>query len=193
MASKRNTIKVLRHWLIVPAVLLAAGLLFDAAAAQRPRDGVRDSIPTRPRADVPVRPPAPNTRVRTRPPIADALEGVFANGLQRRLELNDDQLNRIRPALRDSLQRRNRLAQESLRLRREINQALRENRSAEDIDDLISELDRSDRELREAREDFFRAADPELSPRQRAMLRYELPNIEEQIRSMIERTRRQQP
>jgi hypothetical protein len=133
-----------------------------------------------------------NNAVPVRPPIADALEGVLANGLQRRLRLNDTQLDRIRPALRESLRRRNQLAQETIRRRNELDLALREGRSGQEIDDRIRRLDDTNRQLRDAREEFFRAVDPELSPEQRALLRSELPNMEEQIRNLIEQSRRRQ-
>jgi hypothetical protein len=182
----------LRTWLLFPVVILATGSMLHGTPIQRPRDGGRDAVRTRPQTQIPVRPRVPNNLAATRPPIADALEGIFANGLQRRLGLDDDQLNQIRPALRDSLQRRNRLAQQSIRERNELNRALREERSEQEIEELIGNVDRTDRELREAREEFFRSVDGHLSAQQRARLRSELPNLEEQIRNLIERSRRQQ-
>jgi hypothetical protein len=175
----------------VACVALAIGVPLAAAPTQRPAaDAPRDVV--RPRPQVPVRPPAPNNVAPTRPPIADALEGVLANGLRRRLRLDDAQLDRIRPALRSSLERRNRLAQESIRTREELSRAVQEERSEGEIEGLIARLDETNRQLREAREDFFRSVDPELSPRQRALLRNELPNLEEQIRNLIEQSRRGQ-
>jgi hypothetical protein len=165
---------------------MAAGLA--GASLQRPSDRP-DAPRTRPPAAV--RPPATAGRVPTRPPIADALEGVFANGLRRRLRLNDTQLERIRPALRESLQRRNRLAEDSIRRREELGRAAGEGRNAEEIDRMIRELDETNRQLREARQEFFLSVDPELSPEQRALLRNELPALEEQIRNLIEQSRRQ--
>ena len=122
--------------ILVVVCIVAAGA---PLSAQRPADGARDAIRTRPQ--VPVRPPTRNNLPSTRPPIADAVEGVLANGLQRRLQLNDDQLNRIRPALRNSLRRRNQLAQESIQRRNQLNQALREDRSEQEIEDLISYIE----------------------------------------------------
>ena len=180
-----------RTWLLVLVTALATGTALSAAPLQRPRDSQRDPVRPGPQTQVPIRPP--NTLVPSRPPIADALEGIFANGLQRRLGLDDDQLNRIRPALRLSLERRNRLAQELIRRRNELNQALREERSGEEIDELIGRVDETSRQLRLAREEFLESVDPELSPRQRAMLRNELPNLEEQIRNLIEESRRRRP
>lgn len=168
-----------------------AGVLVSAAPLQRAREGAPDVA--RPRAQAPVRPPRAGNASPVRPPIADALEGVLANGLQRRLRLNENQLNRIRPALRESLQRRNRLAQENIQVRNELARAAREDRSEEEIESLISELEDTNRQLREAREEFFRAADPELTPAQRALLRSEFPNMEQQIRNLIEQSRRPNP
>lgn len=168
-----------------------AGALVSAAPLQRTRDRAPDVA--RPRTQAPVRPPRPGNAAPVRPPIADALEGVLANGLQRRLRLNENQLNRIRPALRESLQRRNRLAQENIQVRNELARAAREDRSEEEIDNLIRQLEETNRQLREAREEFFRAADPELTPAQRALLRSEFPNMEQQIRNLIEQSRRPNP
>lgn len=179
---------------ILAAVLItwagAGGVLVSAAPLQRTRDRAPDVA--RPRA-APVRPPRAGNATPVRPPIADALEGVLANGLRRRLRLNDNQLNRIRPALRESLQRRNRLAQENIRVREELNRAAQEGRSEEEIDGLIREYEDTNRQLREARDEFFRAADPELTPAQRALLRSEFPNMEQQIRNLIEQSRRANP
>jgi hypothetical protein len=181
-----------KHWIPTIGLLLAVGAPLCAAPLQRPGT-VRDAPRARPQPQVPLRPPAAANRVPTRPPIADALEGVLANGLQRRLRLNDAQLDRIRPALRDNLQRRNRLAQDSIGRRNEIREALREGRSEEEIERLIEQLDATNRQLRGAREEFFASIDPELSPRQRAMLRNEWPELEAQIRNLIEQSRRPQP
>lgn len=192
MASDRTTWRLLRNGLtaLFVALLLTppANAAVSTPVSQRPRDSAPDRV--RP-PNVRVRPPATNNRAPTRPPIADALEGVLANGLQRRLQLDNDQLSRIRPRLRQSLQLRNRLAQESIQRRNELSEALRDGRSEEEIEALIGQLDETNRQLGNAREEFFRAVDPELSPRQRALLRSEFPNLESQIRNLIERSRQQ--
>jgi hypothetical protein len=183
----------MRVLLIVLTMWVSGGGLAPVSAAplQRARDRAPDVA--RPRAQAPVRPPRAGNAAPVRPPIADALEGVLANGLRRRLRLNENQLNRIRPALRESLQRRNRLAQENIRARNELARAAQEGRSEEEIDGLIRQYEETNRQLGEAREEFFRAADPELTPAQRALLRSEFPNMEQQIRNLIEQSRGPNP
>lgn len=146
----------------------------------------------RPRAERPqvVRPPQGSDLTPARPPIRDAVEGFFVNRIQRELRLSDEQFARVLPLLRRSLQRRSELAQRQVRVRNRLRQVLQqEGASNAQMAALRTDLDETDTALREVQEEFFTDIDPHLTEAQRANLRIVLPNLENRLRNMIERSR----
>ena len=122
-------------------------------------------------------------------PIQEMIEGFYVSRLQRELDLDDEQFGRILPLLRESLRERNELGQRRARALNQLRRALQSDASEDEMTRRIAEVDASDLALREAQANLLRSVDPDLSPGQRARLRFVQPNLEERIRNMIERSR----
>ncbi len=88
------------------------------------------------------------------------------------------------------LEERNALGQRRTRAFNALRRALREDRTTdEELDGLVRELDEAESRLRAVQQELLKNVDPELSSRQRARMRIIQPNVEERIRSLIERSR----
>ena len=138
---------------------------------------------------------APRGARETRPPsgrvpIQEVIEGFYVSRVQRELDLDDSQFARLLPALRESLEERNALGQRRTRAFNALRRALREDETTdEELDRLVRELDEAESRLRAVQEELLKNVDPALSSRQRARMRIIQPNVEERIRSLIERSR----
>ncbi len=123
------------------------------------------------------------------PEIQEMIQGFYVSRLQQELTLDDEQFVELLPALRDSLEQRNRLGQEHSRALNELRRALQEGASDDEFNRLIQDVDNTERQLRDVQEELLREVDPTLTPEQRARFRIVQPNVENRIRNLIERSR----
>ncbi len=170
---------------IIILMLLATGVSGEPLLRQGPREIGREIGKIRPQRPGPRR----NLRAPDVSTIQEMVEGFYVSRFQQELDLDDEQFAHVLPMLRDSLRERNELGQRRVRTRNQLRQAMQDNASDDEINRRISELDASDRALWEAQANLLRLVDPDLSPGQRARLRFVQPNLEERIRNMIERSR----
>ncbi len=123
------------------------------------------------------------------PEIQEMIQGFYVSRLQQELTLDDEQFVELLPALRDSLEQRNRLGQEHSRALNELRRALQEGASDDEFNRLVQDVDNTERQLRDVQEELLREVDPTLTPEQRARFRIVQPNVENRIRNLIERSR----
>ena len=174
---------------IIILMLLATGVSAEPLHRQGPREIGREIGKIRPQRPGPRR----NLRVPDVTTIQEMVEGFYVSRFQQELDLDDEQFAHVLPMLRDSLRERTELGQRRARDLNQLRQAMQDNASDEEMNRRISEVDASDRALREARANLLRSVDPDLSPGQRARLRFVQANLEERIRNMIERSRARPP
>jgi hypothetical protein len=123
------------------------------------------------------------------PPIKEMIEGLYVSRMQQQLDLADEQFVRILPLLRQSLQERDELGQRHNRTLIALRLALGEDASEAELERLMELVDESDVALRSIQENLLRSVDPELSTHQRARFRIAQSNLENRIRTLIERSR----
>ena len=125
----------------------------------------------------------------TVPEIQEMIQGFYVSRFQQELTLDDEQFVELLPALRDSLEQRNRLGQEHSQALNALRRALQDGASDDEFIRLIEDVDNTERQLRDVQEELLREVDPTLTPEQRARFRIVQPNVENRIRNLIERSR----
>jgi hypothetical protein len=124
-----------------------------------------------------------------RPAIEDVVEGFYVSQFPQQVEVNDEVFAKILPLLRQALQERRGISARRIRALARLRLLTRQNGSEEEMKRLIREVDRADADAQASQEKFLAAVDPLLDARQQANLRIFQSNIEQRIRSMIERAR----
>jgi hypothetical protein len=115
------------------------------------------------------------------------VEGFYVSQLPTMMELSDEQLVKMLPALRQSLRERFEISGRRTRVVVQIRQTVDRGGSDEEILRLVRDLDQADTDVQTNRERFLTSVDPLLTPTQQARLRLSLMMIEQRVGNMIQR------
>ena len=122
-------------------------------------------------------------------PIQEVIQGFYENRIKEGLALDEHQLAEISPVIRKSLRKRNQLGRQRSRALNVTRRALTNGAPEEEILEHIKTLDAVENALQNEKDNFIDKIDLHLTTSQRARLRIIQPNIEQRIRTLIQRSR----
>ena len=164
----------MRRSAVILCLIVTLGAALAATAQRRLQlDRPRQDLPERPRAQ-------PGGA-----PIDDVVEAFYIRRLPAQVQLNDTQLAKVLPFLRQAIRERLEIAMRRTRTLNELRQLIQQGGSDDDVKRLVRDFDKADSDQQTSQEKFLANVDPLLTIRQQARLRVSLANIEQQLRRAI--------